>query len=106
MTDVTHLIADTHGSDKYKVCPMFSIPMVQVCMHPNALNSFPTTPRLLPIHIYAFGQSLTVNFQCAVRHNVPIMLSTWITECYEVWLRGDDVDLQEVRLRLVKQAQS
>ncbi|KIY66758.1 hypothetical protein CYLTODRAFT_491227 [Cylindrobasidium torrendii FP15055 ss-10] len=50
MTHVTHLIADTHGSDKYK---------------------------------------------CAVRHAVPIMLSTWITECYEVWLRGDDVDLQK-----------
>ncbi|KAF8920607.1 hypothetical protein CPB85DRAFT_1272057 [Mucidula mucida] len=47
---VTHLIADTHGSPKYK---------------------------------------------CAVEHRIPIMQPSWISVCHEVWLRGDDVDLNE-----------
>lgn len=34
-------------------------------------------------------------YNCALQLKIPILLSEWITECYEVWLRGDDIDVQE-----------
>ena len=27
---------------------------------------------------------------------IPILRSTWITECHAIWKQGDDVDLREV----------
>jgi hypothetical protein len=35
-------------------------------------------------------------FQCALDNRIPIMHPDWITECYKVWLRGDDVNIEEV----------
>ncbi|KZT29900.1 hypothetical protein NEOLEDRAFT_1084778 [Neolentinus lepideus HHB14362 ss-1] len=34
-------------------------------------------------------------YRCAVERKIPIMTPEWILESYEVWLRGDDVDVQE-----------
>lgn len=34
--------------------------------------------------------------QCAVQMKIPILRSTWITECHTVWKQGDDVDFREV----------
>ena len=49
-----------------------------------------------------YADPLLVNFtanvppQCAVRMKIPILRSTWITECHTVWKQGDDVDFREV----------
>ncbi|OAX41931.1 hypothetical protein K503DRAFT_734711 [Rhizopogon vinicolor AM-OR11-026] len=32
-------------------------------------------------------------YLCALERKIPIMRPEWITDAYEVWLRGDDVDL-------------
>lgn len=34
-------------------------------------------------------------YECALQLKIPILLPKWITECYEVWLRGDDFDVEE-----------
>ncbi|PFH51104.1 hypothetical protein AMATHDRAFT_80477 [Amanita thiersii Skay4041] len=34
-------------------------------------------------------------YWCAVERQVPVMKPSWITESYEIWLRGDDVDLNK-----------
>ncbi|KAL1739454.1 hypothetical protein HDZ31DRAFT_2667, partial [Schizophyllum fasciatum] len=34
-------------------------------------------------------------YNCALEHRIPILKPTYITENYEVWLRGDDVDAVE-----------
>ncbi|KAK0488818.1 hypothetical protein IW261DRAFT_1414294 [Armillaria novae-zelandiae] len=34
-------------------------------------------------------------YNCALQLKIPILLPGWITECYEVWLRGDDFDVEE-----------
>ncbi|KAJ4496321.1 hypothetical protein C8J55DRAFT_484199 [Lentinula edodes] len=49
-TSVTHLIANEHGSAKYK---------------------------------------------CALEHKIPILQPSWITESYDIWLHGDDVDFRQ-----------
>ncbi|KAF6756825.1 hypothetical protein DFP72DRAFT_892416 [Ephemerocybe angulata] len=32
-------------------------------------------------------------YKCALEHNVPIVRPSWIIENYEVWLHGDDVEM-------------
>ncbi|KAJ3847109.1 hypothetical protein EV368DRAFT_51751 [Lentinula lateritia] len=49
-SSVTHLIANEHGSAKYK---------------------------------------------CALEHKIPILQPSWITESYDIWLHGDDVDFRQ-----------
>ncbi|KAJ3711206.1 hypothetical protein C8R42DRAFT_689819 [Lentinula raphanica] len=49
-TRVTHLVAEEHGSAKYR---------------------------------------------CALEHKIPILQPSWITESYNVWLHGDDVDFDQ-----------
>ena len=34
--------------------------------------------------------------QCALQMKIPILCSTWITECHSIWKQGDDVDFREV----------
>ena len=34
--------------------------------------------------------------QCALERKIPIVRPTWITENYQIWLRGDDVDVAKV----------
>ncbi|KAG2120236.1 hypothetical protein DEU56DRAFT_835773 [Suillus clintonianus] len=34
-------------------------------------------------------------YTCALERKIPIMCPEWITDAYQVWLRGDDVDLAE-----------
>ncbi|TFK50096.1 hypothetical protein OE88DRAFT_1682172 [Heliocybe sulcata] len=34
-------------------------------------------------------------YRCAVERKIPIMKPEWILDSYEVWLKGDDVDMQE-----------
>jgi hypothetical protein len=66
---VTHLVAVDHGGAKYMV-----------------------------------GGASCSNFryhslrpQCALERKIPILQPSWITDSYQTWLRGDDVDLQKVR---------
>lgn len=35
--------------------------------------------------------------KCALERKIPILIPEWVDECYQIWLRGDDVDLQGVR---------
>ncbi|EPS93530.1 hypothetical protein FOMPIDRAFT_101949 [Fomitopsis schrenkii] len=35
----------------------------------------------------------SAKYRCALENRIPIMHSDWIQESYEIWLRGDDVDL-------------
>jgi hypothetical protein len=37
-----------------------------------------------------------VLLQCALQMKIPILRSTWVTECHAIWKQGDDVDLREV----------
>ena len=37
-----------------------------------------------------------ISLQCAVQMKIPILRSTWITECHTIWKQGDDVDFREV----------
>jgi len=37
-----------------------------------------------------------VSLQCALQMKIPILRSTWITECHAIWKQGDDVDVHEV----------
>ncbi|KAG7088076.1 hypothetical protein E1B28_012107 [Marasmius oreades] len=34
-------------------------------------------------------------YMCALERKIPILSPEWITENYQIWLRGDDVDLEE-----------
>jgi hypothetical protein len=46
---------------------------------------------------YLAGSRYIDGLQCALERKIPILKSSWITESYQIWLRGDDVDLEEVR---------
>ncbi|EED85970.1 predicted protein [Postia placenta Mad-698-R] len=37
----------------------------------------------------------SAKYRCALENKITIMHPSWITESHEIWLRGDDVDLQE-----------
>ncbi|EIN03978.1 hypothetical protein PUNSTDRAFT_93421 [Punctularia strigosozonata HHB-11173 SS5] len=37
----------------------------------------------------------SAKYKCAVERKIPIMQPSWITTSYEIWLRGDDVDVEE-----------
>ncbi|KAM6504048.1 hypothetical protein JOM56_000991 [Amanita muscaria] len=37
----------------------------------------------------------SAKYQCAVERRIPILRPSWITDSYQVWLRGDDVDCDE-----------
>jgi len=39
--------------------------------------------------------------QCALERKIPIMDPLWVEEAYDIWLRGDDVDLGQVSARPV-----
>ena len=34
--------------------------------------------------------------QCALERKIPMLKTSWVTENYQVWLRGDDVDTVKV----------
>ena len=34
--------------------------------------------------------------QCALERKIPILKPSWITDSYQIWLRGDDIDLEAV----------
>ncbi|KAF8337796.1 hypothetical protein F5887DRAFT_1137752 [Amanita rubescens] len=34
-------------------------------------------------------------YRCALERQIPVLRPSWITESYQVWLRGDDVDFEE-----------
>ena len=71
LTDkVTHLLATECGSAKYKVRVRVRVPGMD---------------------------SRWIDVQCAIERKILIMQPSWVTDCYETWLRGDDVDLAEVR---------
>ena len=42
--------------------------------------------RLLPL----------IRRQCALERKIPILKPSWVAENYQVWLRGDDVDILKV----------
>jgi DNA replication regulator DPB11 len=67
---VTHLLANSHGGAKY---------LVRLLLGASCLCSIPVTC-----------------VQCALERKIPIMRPEWITDAYEVWLRGDDIDIAEV----------
>ncbi|OCH94853.1 hypothetical protein OBBRIDRAFT_884411 [Obba rivulosa] len=37
----------------------------------------------------------SAKYKCALENRIPIMHPSWVTESYQIWLRGDDVDVQE-----------
>ncbi|KIP11001.1 hypothetical protein PHLGIDRAFT_64495 [Phlebiopsis gigantea 11061_1 CR5-6] len=45
-------------------------------------------------HLLAL-ESGSAKYKCALENRIPIMHPDWITDCYTVWLRGDDVNLAE-----------
>ncbi|TFK34587.1 hypothetical protein BDQ12DRAFT_726811 [Crucibulum laeve] len=45
-------------------------------------------------HIIALDHG-GAKYICALERKVPILRPSWITESYDVWLRGDDVDLDK-----------
>ncbi|EMD33540.1 hypothetical protein CERSUDRAFT_160532 [Gelatoporia subvermispora B] len=38
----------------------------------------------------------SAKYKCALANKIPIMHPSWVTDSYEIWLRGDDVDVQEM----------
>ncbi|KAF9048823.1 hypothetical protein BJ165DRAFT_1580170 [Panaeolus papilionaceus] len=34
-------------------------------------------------------------YGCAIERKIPILMPSWITENYQIWLQGDDVELEE-----------
>ena len=34
--------------------------------------------------------------QCALERKIPIVKPSWIMENYQIWLKGDDVDMAQV----------
>jgi DNA replication regulator DPB11 len=69
---VTHLVAGNHGGAKYTVSSATWLETFQY-----------------------------LSSQCALQRKIPILQPSWITENYQIWLRGDDVDLDEVRQLLL-----
>ncbi|KAJ3473753.1 hypothetical protein NLI96_g12842 [Meripilus lineatus] len=47
-------------------------------------------------HLIALGPG-SPKYRCALETRIPIMHPSWITESYNIWLKGDDVDFEEVR---------
>ncbi|KAI8969897.1 hypothetical protein BD414DRAFT_502526 [Trametes punicea] len=37
----------------------------------------------------------SAKYRCALENRIPIMHPSWITESHRIWLRGDDVDVEE-----------
>ncbi|KAI9066144.1 hypothetical protein FKP32DRAFT_1664998 [Trametes sanguinea] len=37
----------------------------------------------------------SAKYRCALENRIPIMHPSWITESHKIWLRGDDVDVEE-----------
>ncbi|KAH9902436.1 hypothetical protein C8Q73DRAFT_3906 [Cubamyces lactineus] len=37
----------------------------------------------------------SAKYRCALANRIPIMHPSWITESHKIWLRGDDVDVEE-----------
>jgi DNA replication regulator DPB11 len=68
---VTHLVAADHGSAKYSVRVVGFLSRHGTYIH------------------------WTI-YQCALERKMPILQPSWISDSYQTWLRGDDVDLAEV----------
>ncbi|KAH7906812.1 hypothetical protein BJ138DRAFT_1071221 [Hygrophoropsis aurantiaca] len=58
----------------------------------GALTTSDFTDRVTHLIASAHGGA---KYMCALERKIPIMLPEWITASYEVWLKGDDVDLKE-----------
>ncbi|KAI0688222.1 hypothetical protein BC835DRAFT_1373595 [Cytidiella melzeri] len=37
----------------------------------------------------------SAKYKCALQNNIPVMHPSWITDSYETWLKGDDLNLTE-----------
>ncbi|KAF5340459.1 hypothetical protein D9758_013575 [Tetrapyrgos nigripes] len=59
----------------------------------GAATSNPFTDRIT--HLIAL-QHGGAKYTCALERKIPILLPSFVTESYEIWLRGDDVDVTEV----------
>ncbi|KII84392.1 hypothetical protein PLICRDRAFT_179634 [Plicaturopsis crispa FD-325 SS-3] len=45
-------------------------------------------------HLIAVGHG-SAKYKCALARKIPILKPSWVTESHQIWLRGDDVDLEE-----------
>ena len=61
----------------------------------GAQSTHPLTDRVT--HLIAYEVSESAKYKCALELGLPIVHPSWLEESYEAWLRGDDVDAQEVR---------
>ncbi|KAF8071539.1 hypothetical protein FPV67DRAFT_1667036 [Lyophyllum atratum] len=45
-------------------------------------------------HLVAEGHG-GAKYNCALERKIPILKPSWITDSYQIWLKGDDVELEE-----------
>lgn len=67
--DVTHVVAEGFSSPKYTVSPG--------CNDDGRVEADFT--------------------KYAVEHRIPVMSPTWISDAYDSWIQGEEVNLEEVR---------
>ncbi|KAK2460176.1 hypothetical protein APHAL10511_007855 [Amanita phalloides] len=58
----------------------------------GATTTHPFTNRIT--HLIAENHG-GAKYWCAVERQIPILKPSWVTESYQVWLRGDDVDFEK-----------
>ena len=51
---------------------------------------------IMHVDLFLVNYAANMLLQCALQMKVPILRSTWVTECHAIWKQGDDVDLREV----------
>lgn len=94
------------GSDDTVVADFCPRPFKNLVLCATGIKEKPTLFRkaseLGATHVNAFTDRVThliagghggAKYTCALERKIPIMDPLWVEEAYDIWLRGDDVDL-------------
>lgn len=50
----------------------------------------------LLLYDFVYSIPISISQQCALERKIPIVKPSWIMENYQIWLKGDDVDMAQV----------
>jgi hypothetical protein len=69
---------------------------------PTSLQTSPEVPSTMYVTCALRLDSALNLMQCAVERKVIIMKPTWVLDNFDIWLRGDDFNLAEVRVPTIQ----
>ncbi|XP_006458959.1 hypothetical protein AGABI2DRAFT_183783, partial [Agaricus bisporus var. bisporus H97] len=103
------LVADSQfGSEDTAIVDFCPRPFKNLIICATGIGDKPSLFRkaaeLGATHVSAFTDKVThliaedhggPKYMCALERKIPIMKPSWVTDNYDIWLRGDDVDFEE-----------